>query len=306
MPISAANISSQDVAFQQTVDGRLWRWKTRMDTSGPTPVFQIREILSPFGLLRDTIPIPGPIIQAMSDSIASLMANFRPTILFGPPSSLTFTVDEGRGFSLGQAVLLTNSGTYGSLLTGTVSVSAAYMSVSPTVVGNLASQETGSFEVAVDSTDLLAVSSPYSATVTIQDSTATNNPQTVPVTIVVRPKATITTNVATVTFNVERPLSGPYDPVPTQSFLVQNSGPSGSLLDYQIVRLTGLSQNWLTSFTPLTGALSGGQQQTTTILVEPTEGMMPGTYEETLRISGYSTNSFTDVLVKLVITQGTP
>lgn len=304
MPISAASISAQDVSFQQTVDGRTWRWKTRMDTSGAAPSFHIREIITPFGLLRDTIPIPGPIIQAMSDSIASLLANFRPNMLVGPPSSFTFTVDEGRGFSLGQTVMLTNNGIYGSLLTGSLSGSAAYLAISPSVVGNLASNETGSFEMAVDSTELVASSSPYSATVTIQDSTAINNPQTVPITIVVRPKAVIATNVSTVTFNVDRPLTGPYDPVPTQQFQILNNGLSGSVLDYQIVRMSGLSQNWLTSFTPVTGTINGGQQQAISLLVEPIEGMMAGTYEETLRISGYSTNSFTDVLVKLVITQG--
>jgi len=83
---------------------------------------------------------------------------------------------------------------------------------------------------------------------------------------------------------------------------VQNSGPSGSVLDYQIARLTGLSQSWLASFTPVTGTLPASTVQSITVLVEPVEGLMPGIYEETLRISGYSFNDYADVIIRLVVT----
>lgn len=302
MPISAANISAQDVGFSTTINGRVWRWKTRMDVSGATPVFQIIDILTPFGMLRDGIPLPGEVIQGMSESIDSLKANFKPTILVGPPTSLTFSVDEGRGYSEAQAVLLTNTGTYGSLLSGDLAPSASYIHVSPSVVGNLATNVTGSFEVQVDSTDLLASSSPYSGSIHIQDDTATNSPRTVPVTIVVRPKALISTDISTVSFTVARPISGPFPPVSSEQFQVSNTGLTGSVLDFQIVRLTGLSQNWLASFSPVYGTLNDGQHQTISVYVSPAEGLMPGTYEETLRISGYSSNEYVDVLVQLVIT----
>lgn len=302
MPVSAANISAQDVGFSVTVNGRLWRWKTRMDVSGAVPVFQIIDIITPFGMLRDSIPLPGEVVQGMSESIESLMANFKPTILVGPPTSLSFAVDEGRGYSEGQNVSLTNSGVYGSLLSAVLSTSAPYIHVSPSTVGNLASNVAGAFEVQVDSTDLLASSSPYSGTVTIQDDTATNNPRTLPITITVRPKAVIDTNFSTVSFTVVRPVSGPFPPISSEQFQVQNTGPTGSVLDFQIVRLTGLSQNWLSSFTPVYGTVNAGGNQTISVYVDPVEGLMPGTYEETLRISGYSANEYVDVLVQLVIT----
>lgn len=302
MPVSAANISAQDVGFSVTVNGRLWRWKTRMDVSGATPVFQILDIITPFGMLRDSIPLPGEVVQGMSESIESLMANFKPTILVGPPTSLSFAVDEGRGFAEGQNVPLTNSGVYGSLLSAILTTSAPYIHVSPSVVGNLASNVAGSFEVQVDSTDLLATSSPYSGTITIQDETATNNPRTLPITITVRPKAVIDTNLDTVYFTVVRPVSGPFPPVSSEQFQVQNTGPTGSVLEFQIVRLTGLSQNWLSNFTPVYGTLNASGNQTISVYVDPVEGLMPGTYEETLRISGYSANEYVDVLIQLVIT----
>ena len=302
MPISASSISAQDVGFQLSLNGRVWRWKTRMDVSGATPVFSIVDIVTPFGALRDSIPLPGEVVQGMSDSIEQLMANFRPSILVGPPSSLTFNVDEGRGFSLSQTASLTNNGVYGSLLSGTLVSSAPYVKTSVTVVPHLASNQTGSFDVSVDSTDLLASSSPYSASILVQDGTALNTPQVLSLTINVRPKALITISPATVIFTVSRPVSGPFPTVPTQQFTVQNAGPSGSVLDYQIVRLTGLSQNWLASFSPLTGILNASQTQNVTVTVAPVEGLMPGTYEETLRVSGYSSNQYADVLIRLVVT----
>jgi len=301
LSISAASISAQDIGFFVTLSGRTWRWKTRMDVSGATPTFQIIDILTPFGVLRDSIPLPGEVVQGMSDSIAALLANFKPNILVGPPSTLVFSVDEGRGFSLPQTVLLTNNGVYGSLLSGTLVSSAAFLTVSPTVVGHLASSQTGSFEVSVDSTDLLASSSPYSASVTIQDTAAPNSPQTLPVTINVRPKAVIAASPLTLNFVVTRPISGPFPAIPSQTFAAQNTGPSGSVLDYQIERLTGLSQNWLQSFTPVSGTLASSQSQNITVTVAPVEGLMPGTYTEQLRISGYSFNDFVDVTVQLVI-----
>lgn len=302
MSISAANISAQDVGFSYVLSGRTWRWKTRMNVSGLAPTFQIIDIFTPFGLFRDSLPLPGEVVQAMSDSISTLMANFKPLILVGPPTSLTFYVDEGRGFSLPLTAQITNTGVFGSLLSGTLVVSASYVHVTPTLVGHLAASQSGTFEVTVDSTDLLASSSPYSESVSVQDVTAPNSPQSLPVTIVVRPKAVVDAFPDTLIFSATRPLSGPFDAIPTQQFTVQNAGPSGSVLDFQIVRLTGLSTNWLTSFTPLTGVLNASQTQNIIVTVEPTDGMMPGTYEETLRISGYSFNEYVDVTVQLVIT----
>lgn len=302
MPISNSNISTQDVGFTYSLNGRVWRWKTRMDLSGTSPSFQVMDILTPYGVLRDSIPLPGPVVQAMSESITTLKANFRPTILVGPPSSLTFVVDEGRGYSLPQDGTLTNVGVYGSLLSGSLATSAAYLTVNPSVVGHLVSNQTGTFEVSVDSTDLLSASSPYTGSITIQDDTALNNPQTLPVTVVVRPKALIDLSPATLEFTATRPISGPYSAIPTQQFTVQNAGPSGSLLDFQIERLTGLSSNWLEEFTPLMGALNASQTSNITVKVAPIEGLMPGAYTEILRVSGYSFNGYADITVRLVIT----
>lgn len=301
MSISAANLSTQDLGFSFTLNGRVWRWKTRMDVSGLTPTFQITDILTPFGIFRDSVPLPGEVVQAMSDSITSLLTNFQPSILVGPPASLVFTVDEGRGVSEHLSGRITNNGVFGSLLSCSVTPSAPFIQTSPEVVGHLASNQYGLFDVVVDSTSLLASASPYAETLTIQDPSAANNPQSLPVTINVRPLAIVAVAPATLNFSVVRPVDGAFPPIPTQAFVVENTGPATSFLEYQIVRLTGLSQNWLTSFSPVSGALVSGAQQAITVSITPTTGMMPGIYEETLRVSGYSFNSYTDVLVRLTI-----
>ena len=302
MPISAANLSNQDLGFNLNLNGRVWRWKTRMDVSGLTPTFQIIDILTPYGVFRDAVPLPGEVVQAMSDSIASLLANFQPSILLGPPSSLVFTVDEGRGYSQPLSGRLTNNGVFGSLLSGTLMPSAPYIHISPEVIGHLASNQYGLFDVSVDSTDLLASSSPYAASITVQDTSASNSPQTLPVVINVRPLAIVAATPTPLNFAVIRPVSGPFPAIPTQTFNAENTGPADSYLEYQITRLTGLSQNWLAGFSPTYGALTSGTQQAITVTVTPVEGLLPGVYEETLRVSGYSFNSYADVLVRLTIT----
>lgn len=301
MPITAANIRFQDYQFSLNSTGGAWRWTTRMDVSGSVPTFQVKDVLTPFGILRDTVAIPGDVVQAMSDSITQIQSNFPPHILIGPPSSVTFDVDEGRGFSSLQAVILTNDGVYGSLLGTTITTSAAYLSASPANVGNLASNEAGSFNVSVDSTNLLAADSPYSEQITVQDANASNTPQVLPVTINVRPKATIDLSPVQLNFSVVRPFTGPFPTIPSQQFTITNTGATASSLDYQIQRLTNLSSDWLVSFAPVNGTIAGGDGQVITVAVAPIEGLSAGTYQETLRVSGYSTNSFVDVLIQLVI-----
>lgn len=299
--MTAAAIRFQDYQYQHQLATGSWRWTTRMDVSGSTPAFYIRDIISPYGILRDSIPIPGEVVEAMAGSITEIQSNFPPSILIGPPASLTFDVDEGRGYSAAETVALTNNGVFGSLLGTTLSASASYLSVAPTSVGNLAANESGAFEVSVNSTTLLAANSPYNETVMVQDPNASNNPQTLAVIINVRPKATISVSPLVLSFSVAAPLTGPFPPIPSQQFTVENSGPSGSVLDYQIQRVTGLSDDWLSSFAPVTGTLTSGGTETITVAVAPIEGLAKGTYQETLRVSGYSDNSYVEILVQLVI-----
>jgi len=279
----------------------VWRWTTRVDVSGASPTYTVLDVVSPWGVLRDSTPIPGDIILKMAGSIAELQVAYSPSILAGPPSSLTFEVDEGWGYTTPQHVTVTNSGVFGSLLSAALSTSAAYITVSPATLGGIASNASAQFDVTVDSTNLLASSSPISGVVLVQDPRASNSPQTIPVTIIVRPKAHIELSTTLVEFHATRPLSGSFAPIPAQGFQIRNTGLAASLLDYQIQKLTGLSL-WLSAFAPPIGQIPGTSQQLVTVLVQPPDGLALGTYEETLRISGYSDNMSADVVVRLVVT----
>lgn len=300
MTITAANLQTQAYQFQhQTVTGR-WSWVTVMDVSGSVPSFRVERIISPFGIFRDSIPIPGDVVVAMSDSITQIRTQFPPAILIGPPSSLVFDVDEGRGFTLPQDVVLTNNGVFGSLLGTTLTSSAAYVTVSPAQIGNLSSNETGTFEVAVDSSGLISLNSPYMEMITIEDPMATNTPQMLPITINVRPKATVAVLTSTLTFNVIKPLSSAFPAIPSQTFLIENTGPVGSVLNWQIQKLG--CEPWLAGYFPVSGTLASGATETITVSVAPPTSTMTGTFTETLRISGFSENQFVDVTIQLVVT----
>lgn len=296
--MSTSRLQFQDYQFRITLLSGPWKWTTRVDVSQALPTTQIRDVITPYGLLRDTIPIPGEVVQAMADSITEVQQSYTPSILLNP-LSLTFVLDEGRGVSTAQSVQITNNGLFGSLLGATITSSAPYVFSIPANVSGLAANESGSFDVSADSLNLLSLGSPYAALLTVQGPQATNSPQMIPVNIVVRPKAVIATSVPILNFNVAAPLSGPFPPIPSQQFMLNNSGDPTSVLEYQIRKLTGVP--WVVSVAPVYGSLNGGGGQPITVVVTPTTGMGPGTYSETLRITGYSSNMTLDVTVQLNI-----
>lgn len=298
MPIQSL-LRFQDYQFQVSLAGGAWRWTTRIDVSKSVLKTEIRDVISPYGLLRDSVPIPGEVVQAMADSIQEVLQAYTPSILLSL-TSVTFVVDEGRGVSSPIAVQVTNNGVLGSLLSATVTSSVPYVFPIPASVNGLTANQSGQFELSADSTNLLATGSPYVSSLMIQGTGATNSPQVLPVTVMVRPKATIDVSTTTLTFNVAKPLTGPFPAIPSQQFDLDNSGLSTSVLNYQIRKLVGAS--WVVSVAPIYGSINGGDSQPVTIVVAPPESMGVGTYTETLRISGYSTNQTIDVVVTLNIT----
>ncbi len=294
------SLQTQAYEFSAPTARGVWRWTTQVDVSGASPSYSIRNVLSPYGLLRDTVPLDGDVVLAMAASINTVSAAFAPDILVGSPSSLTFTVNEGEGVSAPQAGQVVNDGIFGSLLDVTLTPSDDFLAVTPTSRGNLSKDESAPFDVTVDSTELLATSSPYDASITLVDDAAGNSPQTLPITVNVRPKATVGLSDTDVLFTVARPLSGDFPLVGDQTFDVSNDGPGGSQLAYLIQKLLGTSP-WLTGIVPSSGSLASGESDTITLSCLPPASMLTGTYTETLRISGYSTNSYLDVTVTLVI-----
>ena len=272
-----------------------------MDVSGAYPVFKVQGIITPYGLLRDSIPIPGAIILKMAESINEMGQAYSPTIAVGPPTVLTFIVNEGQGFSHPQAVGVTNIGNYGSILCASLSSSAPYLAIHPSTLGRISVSESASFDVTVNSAQLTVDMNPVAATIILQDPRATNNLVTFPVEIVVLPKAHIVLSPVTLAFYATHPPQGMhYPPVPAQQFSLMNQGATGSVLDYQIEKLHGCTP-WLSNYSPPVGEVVGGATQPITVGVCPSINMNPGTYTETLRVSGYSDNYHADIIVQLVI-----
>lgn len=290
-------LASHEYAFHRSVAGRIWRWKVRVDVSGASPAYTVRDIVTPVGRLLDSIPIPGEIIQEMAASINKVKEEFAPTIEVGA-SEILFVVDEGRGFSAQEDLVVTNAGIFGSLLDATLVPSADFITITPGSLSGLASGESGISKVMVNSSELEPGT--YDEVIVVRDDTATNNPATVQVGITVRPKARITVAPTTLTFEAERSVGGTFPDVDPKTFTVTNDGPNGSKLAYYIQRLYGNSC-WLEAITPMEGELDSGDSQVVTITVKPTENMLRGTYEEMLRVSGYSENSYADVLLRLVV-----
>lgn len=286
----------QDYQFEVSLASGAWRWTTRVDVSGAQVQTEIRDVITPYGLLRDSIPIPGEVVQAMADSIEQVLQAYTPSILLAP-TSLAFVVDEGRGGSAAAQVRVTNNGILGSLLSVQITSSAPYVFPVPATIGGLVANASGSFDVSVDSTNLLATGGPYAVALTVQSGAAPNSPQNIPVTITVRPRATISVAPAGVQFNVAAPLSGAFPPIPSQQISLSNSGPPASVLDYQIRRLVGVP--WVASVSPVYGSINGGGMQPVVVVVAPPTGMLPGVYTETIRITGYSSNMSQDVIVTL-------
>ena len=237
----------------------------------------------------------------MAESVVNISQAFSPSILLGPPSSLSFTVNEGEGISLPQSFSITNNGSFSSLLNFQVTPADSYVRLSGVQpYPGIPQNESRSFQASVDSTNLIAASSPYASSLTISSSQATNSPQNLPITITVRPKAIISLSSISLTFTVVKPLTGSFPPIPDQILTVTNTGPAGSLLDFQVRKLSGLSP-WLTTLSPSSGSLGSSSSQNIQISVVPPDSMLPGTYTEIIRISGYSSNKIADCTVILQV-----
>ena len=295
--------SQYQYAFTKSRPEGVWRWVISA-TIGPYAVtFVVRNIQTPygpFGGLRNAsedIPLPLDIVQAMTDAAIQVQTSFTPTTQV-LPSSLTFTVDEGYGESEPQSLSITNTGPFGSFLSPLLTPLDSFVLPIPLQGTTLSSGESSSPMVSVDSADLLAISSPYSTSLTVSDITATI--VTVPVTINVRPLAEITLSTLLISATTTYLPGNTFTAIPVLTFTVTNTGPIGSILIYRVKKLIGLS-DWLTGMDPQSGTLSSGSPEIISLTLTPYVGMMTGTYSETLRVFGYSSNKHVDVKIQLIV-----
>jgi hypothetical protein len=218
------------------------------------------------------------------------MPLLKPTIQLNP-TSLTFNAVQGGSNPSSQDVTVKNIGPLGSTLNWSATDNAAWVSESPTS-GSLGSGASENTTVSVNITGLTAGT--YYATITVSDPNATNDPQTVSVTLVITaPKPTIGLSPTSLTFNAVQGGSNPSSQIVT----VTNIGPAGSTLNWTATD----DADWL-SESPTGGSLASGASEPMTVSVNIT-GLTAGTYYATITVSDpNATNDPQTVSVTLVVT----
>lgn len=204
----------------------------------------------------------------------------KPTITRSP-ATLSPTCIQGTN-ATSQSFTIQNTG--GQTLSYTISDDQTWLSETPTSGTSTGEVDTITVNY---STSSLGVGT-YNATITITDANASNNPQTIAVTLTVTAKPTITRSPSTLT-----PSCAAGTDATSQSFTIQNTG--GSTLSYTISD----DQTWL-SETPTSGTSTG---EVDTITVDyATSGLSAGTYNATITISdANATNNPQTIAVTLTV-----
>jgi hypothetical protein len=281
-------LSNHSYGFEYVEEsGLLWRWNARVNVSGRRAVFEIRDVITPWGPLRDSIALPGAVVTQMATTVEDLQSQFAAVMVIGPPTALSFIVDEGRGLSDPQGVAVTNSGPIGSLLDAGVVSSAEEMLISTPRLAGLASGQSGELTVRVDSTELDANMSPLGATVTFESDDGPSFD--LPVDITIRPRAVTDLSVTELRFSVS---VGSIIVSPSQATVLTNQGPAGSVLDYELHPDTDDTWSrptlWDVDITPDAGTLLSLEQASLDVSVQMDQPLPPGTYVQDFVVHGYS------------------
>lgn len=183
------------------------------------------------------------------------------------PASLSFAAQAGGANPPPQTITIRNSGQ--STLNYTISDDAAWLDVSPAQGTSTGENKTHS--VSVTSGGL--AEGTYSATITVSDPNATNNPQSIAVSLTVskQPPPSIWVDKSSLSFNVQ--VGGSPSP---QSIDIRNGG--GGTLSYTITS----SESWI-SVSPSNGTSTGGANRHTVSVDSGGKGA--GTYTGTLTIT---------------------
>ncbi|NLE59220.1 MAG: hypothetical protein GX616_12725 [Planctomycetes bacterium] len=204
-----------------------------------------------------------------------------PPTITRSPATLSPSCWKGSN-ATSQTFTVQNTG--GGTLNYSISDNQTWLSVTPASGTSTGEADTITVNYATSSLS----AGTHNATITISDPAATNNPQTIAVTLTVTARPTITRSPATLT-----PSCSQGSNASSQTFTVQNTG--GSTLSYSITD----NQTWL-SVTPTSGT-STGEVDTITVNYT-TSGLAAGTYYATITISdANATNNPQTIAVTLTV-----
>ncbi len=206
------------------------------------------------------------------------------------PTSLSFSAQEGGSDPASQNIQIKNLGE--ETLNYSISADVGWLSVSPEN-GTSTGQDNG-HDVKVDISGLSEGA--YNGTITISDTNAINNPQTVDVTLTIskQPQPQIGVSPSSFTFSAQEGGSNPA----SQSIVISNSG--AGTLNYSITDDAG----WL-SINPTSGSSTGpGNTHTLSVNIS---GLANGTYTGQVTITDASaSNNPQTVSVALAIGKKPP
>lgn len=287
--------------FERVSVGGTWRWTVRAaNIQGAGQSFQVVDILTPFGRMTDaSIPLPGDVVISMAESIVEYQQQLAPRLALatGVPSSFAVTVTEGDAPSLVGEVIVVNSGAFGSFMDATATSGSPWLTVSGPVRG-LGKNQTGRFTIRVLAQSLLAVGSPHSAVVFLQDGSGNAIPVSVSVTVLPRPSVAVSSLSVGLSYSISTMVASG-----AQQLDVSNSGPAGSVLSATVAKVQNCSP-WL-SVSPLSvGPLASGESsQVTFSVLSAGAPSVPGTYTEIVAVSSRGAGgSPQNVTVTLTVT----
>jgi hypothetical protein len=290
-------------AFKQQSTGGYWSWTiTANNIVGVNQLYQVENILSPFGRLYDVaIGIPADIINAMADSIVQMQQQYAPLLALVQPFSINISaaVTEGDSNVNIATIPVQNAGAFGSFMTITSTPSVPWLTVSPMSIAGIGRGEQGQMSVQLLPSSLLYSMSPYIGYVNLQDNR--NPPTLIPIifniTVLPRPLIVAAPTSVALSFSLIT-----MSPGSSQQLVISNAGPVNSVLNFTATKLLNNSR-WL-SLTPTDGGPLNPSQSTIITLSVVTSGVpgAPGTYVETIRIeSPNASNSPVDVSVSLTV-----
>jgi hypothetical protein len=299
------NVSGGCFKFDTESIGGTWTWTVRSNNlQGLGQLYEVIDIYTPWGPFTIAeIPLPGDVVTAMADSLTQVQDQLAPLLALVNPTVTTFnvTIVEGDSNQEVGTVAVMNSGAFGSFMTATATPDSQWLGTTPASVSGLGRNEQANFNISLLTATLLNSGSPYNGKVTIQDNRVPPTSVEISITTTVLPRPEITTSPTAISLTF---ISSTGVPGGAQQLTIENSGPSGSNLEYTVAKLHNTS-NWM-DFTPSSGGpLSSGQTDIVTISVDTTNAssLSPGSYTDTLRISSTrASNSPVDVVVTLTVT----
>jgi hypothetical protein len=284
-----------------SVGGR-WTWRVVADNiKNSGQYFYVTDINTPFGpLYTVNSPIPADVVTAMSNSLNSFANQLSPVLYLSSSSSINVSVSEGDTITSAGIITVLNTGALGSFLSVSATNSDPWILVNPSNILGLGKNQPGAINVQIDPTLLLAVNSPYSGVVNLQNLSdpLVVIPVSLAVTVLPRPQIALSASVINFTYDiVSNTVSGPL------GVDVTNSGPLSSILSLYVSKIQDRSP-WL-NFTPaLIENLASGSSATVTFSINVScINKIPGVYSDTISFASYNaTNSPGVLTVQLTVT----